>query len=258
MEYVKISKENGQVVPCVAEFPEKPEGVVVAVHGFSSNKECMTYQLLLRRLPAAGFGVVGIDLPGHGKDEAAGEELRIAACLDSIAAAERYAAERFPGLPIGYFASSFGAYLTGLYISTRPHRGRRAFFRSAAVNMPTLLVKEPTTDAERQMLADLNGKGYFDANLGTGRPIRISRGMYHDLETTDLFALFDLNRYGENRVAMAHGTEDRVIDPAAARRFAEQFDVPLTMFHGEGHSLSDAPDTPDRVADLAIALYKEA
>ena len=256
MQKFTITKPDSHKVPCISEFPEKPCGIVIAIHGFTSSKECSTYQMLLRRLPAAGFGMIGIDLPGHGKEEAAQEELRIQAALDSIQAAEEYAVHHYPGLPICYFASSFGAYLTSLYLSTRMHRGRKAFFRSAAVNMPSLFVKENPTEKERQQLAELQEKGYFFSEMEGNPPVRITRAMYHDLEVTDLFAVFGPDRFGKHQIAMAHGAEDEVIDPEAAKRFSRQFHIPLTVFQGEGHSLSLKPETPDQVADLAIELYR--
>ena len=116
-----IKKANGHSVACLEEIPFGAERIAIAVHGFTSSKESPTVQLLLRRLPAAGIGVVGIDLPCHGVEESYEEELRIEACLNSLAAAERYVAERYPNAEICYFASSFGAFITALYISTRPH-----------------------------------------------------------------------------------------------------------------------------------------
>ena len=256
MEYFKIRKEDGNIVSCLKEIPDNPCGIVIAVHGFSSSKECATYQLLLRRMPPAGFGVIGIDLPGHGSEESFREELRIEGAVDSIEAAESYAAEQYPGVKICYFASSFGAYLTGYYISTRPHRGRKAFFRSAAVNMPELLIRKNPTEQDRKLLAELEEKGYFEANVETSQPVRITRGMVHDLEKTDLFEIFDAGRFGENEVMMAHGAADSVISPEAAVSFAEKFRIPIRLFENEGHSLSGTPETPERVADLAIAFYR--
>ena len=54
---------------------------------------------------------------------------------------------------------------------------------------------------------------------------------------------------------MVHGALDSVIDPRAAEHFASRFRIPITFFENEGHSLSDHEDTPDRVADMAIAFY---
>ena len=257
MEYFNIKKKNGSMVSCVKEIPDRPEAVVIAVHGFTSSKESSTYRMLLDRLPRAGLGMIGIDLPGHGTQESAKELLRIPGALDSIAAAENYAVREYPGLEICYFASSFGAYLTGLYISTREHAGRKLFWRSAAVNMPELFHKEMPTEEEKEMLESLRTKGYFDTNMDLNQSVRITTDMYDDLLRNDLFEVFNADRYGKHQIAMAHGREDDVIDPAAAERFALKFGIPVTWFPGEGHSLSKDPGTPFMVADLAIALYRE-
>lgn len=254
MENITIRKKNGQGVSCVMEVPESAKGIVIAVHGFSSSRDCGTYQMLLRRLPAAGYGMFGIELPGHGTGESSRELLRISGAVDSIETAEHYVAKRYPSLPLFYFASSFGAYLTGLYISTRAHRGKKAFFRSAAVNMPELFANGRQLGDDRATQKELEEKGYFDTNAGLGRPVRITKEMLHDLEETDLFRLFHPR---DTQVMMAHGEEDAVINPAAARAFSEKFGVPIVMFPKEGHSLGNSPATPDRVADLAIRFFDE-
>ena len=69
MEAFTIKKESGSTISCIREVPENPRGIVIAVHGFSSSKTCATYKLLLRRLPEAGYGMIGIELPGHGTEE---------------------------------------------------------------------------------------------------------------------------------------------------------------------------------------------
>ncbi len=136
MRNFTVQKSDFHKVACVEEIPEGAGTIVIAVHGFTSSKESPTVRRLLNRLPAAGIGVVGIDLPGHGTEDSFAEELRLEACIDSLAAAEWYVNGMYPKAEICYFASSFGAYVTGLYISSRHHKGHKAFFRSAAVNMP--------------------------------------------------------------------------------------------------------------------------
>ena len=251
MEYFSIEKPDLNRVSCVKEIPETPRGIIIAVHGFTSDRDCSTYQLLLRRMPQAGFGVVGIELPGHGTAESSKETLRIEGCKNSLATAEEYIKRNYPGIEIYYFASSFGAYITALYMTTRDHSGKKAFFRSAAVNMPTLIVKEHPNDEDQRKLHELREKGYYDEVLdGLGRQVRMTTGMYRDLETTNLFEIFDP---ADNRFAMAHGAADELIDPKAAVAFASKFRIPLTLFEGEGHSLTGVAD---RVVDLALELYK--
>ena len=253
-----LQKPDGYAVSAVLEIPEAPKGIVIAIHGFASSRECATYQMLRRRLPAAGYGMIGIELPGHGTEESSAEPLRVEGCINSIEAAERCAASAWPQLPVSYFASSFGAYLTGLYISTRAHGGRSAFFRSAAVNMPELFSFDenaPGTEEKRRWKAELEERGYFITGEALGKPMKVTREFKEDLERHDLFRLFHPLPEGAHRIAMAHGAADEVIDPEAAGRFSGKFGIPITYFEGEGHSLGNDPGTPDKVADLAIALY---
>ena len=256
MERFSLKKESGYSVACVKEIPEAPKGIVIAIHGFTSSKDSTTVRMLLKRLPEAGFGVVGIDLPAHGEDESKEEVLRIEGCKDSVAVAERYVTEHYPGLPVYYFASSFGAYITALYISTRPHEGRRAFFRSAAVNMPSLFIKENPNEWEQKLLDDLHEKGYMQPSLSLGSPIKVTQAMIDDLAENDLFARFDPDRFGVHAIKMAHGREDETIDPKAAIHFAQEYFIPIVLFDGEGHSLGNDPATPDRAADLAIEWFR--
>ncbi|MBR2766385.1 MAG: alpha/beta fold hydrolase [Blautia sp.] len=252
-----LQKDNGHQVACVQEVPEGAKGIVVAVHGFTSSKESPTVQRLLQRLPGCGLGVIGIDQPAHGTGASREEELRIEACKDSLEAAEQYACSQYPGAEIYYFGSSFGAYIIALYVSTRPHTGRKAFFRSAAVNMPELfrINRENPTETEKAYIRELDEKGYIQPSLDLGSPVKVTRAMLEDLAATDLFTVFNPGKYGAHQIAMAHGTADKVIDPKAAERFARQFRIPLTFFEGEGHSLSDRPGTADQVVDLALDLF---
>ncbi len=256
MEYFNLRKNDGGMVSCLKEIPDHPETVVIVIHGFSSSKESPTCGKLLERFPREGFGILALDLPGHGTGESAKEILRVPGALDSIEAAERYLLREYPEAEICYFASSFGAYLTGLYISTREHAGRKAFLRSAAVNMPALFLKDNPTEKEKKQLRELEEKGYYDTDMELHRPVRITGPFLEDLRTNNLFEIFDAGWSGEHRIAMAHGREDTVIDPKEAERFASRFGIPITWFPGEGHTLSDHPSTPDRVVDLAIRLFR--
>ena len=126
------------------------------------------------------------------------------------------------------------------------------------MNMPDLFHKENPSEKERQQLEDLRTKGYFDTDMDLHKSVRVTMDMYNDLLGNDLFEIFDADRFGKHRVAMAHGEEDAVIDPEAARRFSDKFRIPVTWFPHEGHSLANDASTPDRVVDLAVSLYREA
>ena len=255
MEKLVLKKRNGYSVSCIKEIPDNCKGIVIVVHGFSSSKECHTYQVLLGKLPAAGLGMIGIDLPGHGKEESYEETLRVEACKDSISAVEDHIKANYPSLPVYYFGSSYGGYVIGLYLSTREHSGRKAFFRSGAVNMPDLFIKDEPDEEEREKLKQLEEKGYFYHSLDDEhQPVMITQGFYDDLADNDLFEVFAPGRYGTNQVSMAHGLEDTVIDPEKARAFAEKFSIPIRFYEHEGHSLENAAN---QVADQAIRFFLE-
>ena len=123
------------------------------------------------------------------------------------------------------------------------------------MNMPTLFIKDDPTEAEKKMLQDLEEKGYMQPSLDLGSPIRVTKAMMGDLAENDLFAIFDPKIYGSHAFLNVHGAQDDVIDPEAAKRFAEQFDIPITFFAGEGHSISNDPQSPERLAVLAIEWF---
>ncbi|MGX8774531.1 MAG: alpha/beta hydrolase [Bacillota bacterium] len=224
MKKILLTKENGYQIPCIAEFPAEMRKVVIVIHGYDSSKESANVENLMQILPPQGLGVIAYDQPNHGSEEAAGEELSIEACVDSLARVEEYLTERFPGTEVCYFGSSFGAYILGIYLTTRPHKGSRAFMRCAAVNFPDL---------------DL------DERAKSLRPV-------------DLCSLFDKAKPEDLKMAFAHGELDSSVPVAAAVDFAERYGYPITVFPGEEHPICTFPESPARVAQLALELFDAA
>lgn len=255
MRSFKLKKENGAVIPGLMEVPEGAGEIIIMIHGFGSQKDCATAQMLFRRMPPAGFGVVTYDQPAHGPDEASAEPLLIRNCLDSLRTVEDYVAEQFPDARIVYFASSFGAYITILYLSDHPHHGHKAFLRSAAVNMPLLILGPPGSEPDPAYQKELEEKGYIVSQEGPAE-VRIPAGFLEELAENDLTEKYRNRTYHDTRFEMVHGEKDSTIELTFARTFAERFGIPLTVIPDEEHTLSDHPQTPDWVADLAIAFYR--
>lgn len=251
IESFKLNKEGGAVIPCLELVPEGASKIVLMVHGFGSQKDCATAQMLFRRMPAAGFGVVTYDQPAHGPDEARSELLTVENCLASLSAVEQAVADRHPGLEIVYFSSSFGAYITTLHICTQAHLGRRAFLRSAAVNMPQKIL---TMAKEPEIAQLLREQGFYTSDVGPDA-IPVPQAFLDGLAANDLTERFAARTDLAARFELVHGELDTTIPLPPVMEFAEHFDLPLTVIPGEEHTLSDFPETPDRAADLAIAFY---
>lgn len=254
MEKKKIRKENGAMIPLLQDIPAQAEKIIIMIHGLESCKECDTGKMLFRRMLPEGIGVIAYDQPGHGSEEARDEWFTLQACMESLKTVEDYAAEKWPQAEILYFASSFGAYMTSLYISQREHRGSRLFLRSAAVNMPEMFLGKPGSAPDPAALELLEKQGYLQPSMGIGTPVRVPKQMFEELRENDLFQKF---APGSTPVMMVHGDQDMVISPDAARAFAAKFKLPLAMFEGEGHSLCTAADTPDKVADMALDFFRK-
>ncbi len=244
-----IPGKNGYHIPCLHNLSGGEKSVCVISHGFGSSKDSPTAGLLAQGLGKYGAGVLAFDFPAHGESPVDGSMLSIRRCMDDLASAEARALELAPGAVICYFASSFGAYINLLYLSCRPHRGSRAFLRSAAVEMPKLL--HARAPEER---AQLSGRGYLMLDMaGYVRPLKLTREFLADLDAHDLFQLY---RKGAAQVAMVHGDRDDVAPLEAAQRFAHRFGTALTVFPGGGHSL-DGPGMAERVLRLAGEFFAE-
>ena len=255
MKSFQLIKENGAVIPCLMQIPEEAGDLIIMVHGFGSQKDCATAQMLFRRMPPAGFGVITYDQPAHGPDEARNEPLLIENCLSSLRTVDQYAAENFPDMKIHYFASSFGAYITTLFVCGYPHHGRMAFLRSAAVNMPLLMLGPPGSEMDPAVKREFEENGYIVSGVGPAE-VRIPPGFLEGLARNDLEEKFRNRVYSDTRFEMVHGEKDSTIELSYVKAFAEQFHIPLTVIPDEEHTLSDHPQTPDWVADLAIAFYR--
>ena len=254
MKSFTLKKENGAVIPCLMQVPDNARDVIIMVHGFGSQKDCATAQMLFRRMPPAGFAVITYDQPAHGTGEALEEPLLIENCLSSLHTVDEFAAKQFPSARIHYFASSFGAYITVLFLCGYSHKGHKAFLRSAAVNMPMLMLGKPGSVIDPAYLKEFAEKGYVLSDAGPS-PVRIPFGFLKGLAENDLAGKYRGRIYDDVRYEMVHGEKDSTIELCYAQAFAEQFRIPLTVIPDEEHTLSDKPETPDQVADLAISFY---
>ena len=108
-------------------------------------------------------------------------------CIDDLAEVEAHLLARNPQAEISYFASSFGAYITLLYLAQHPHRQRKAFLRSAAVTMPALAAGWLLNQRAQE---DLARQGYFVPQYDYVREMRITPAFLDDLAEYNLFTRY--------------------------------------------------------------------
>ena len=248
MQIMNIKSPGGYDIPCAHTLTGGEKDVVIVSHGFGSSKQSSTALMLAEGMGAHGAAVFAYDFPAHGDSPVDGEMLTVDRCLEDLGAVERHVRAAAPGARIGYFGSSFGAYISLLYVSEYPHAERRVFTRSAAVEMPKLIRDSRTPEQERE----LREKGFvlFGAQYGYTRDLKLTRAFGDSLEAHDLFARW---QPGAAEVCMIHGDDDRVAPYEAAQRFAALSGAKLITVPGGDHRLS-IPGAPERVLEEAVGF----
>ena len=254
-----IPNGRGYVVPCNYNINGSERIVCVVIHGFGSSKESPTAEMLLEELPQRDIGVIALDLPAHGESPVQGQFLRLSNCFADIEVAEARARELAPEAEIVYFASSFGAYTTLLYLAGKEmttvregvtHGIPRVFLRSAAVSMPRLFAGRLTP--ERMAFLETDGEFTIGKEeYGYDCDMKITQGFCSDLAGNDVFEIW---RKGVAELCMIHGENDETIPLSEAVSFSEKFDAPLTVVENGDHRLSIA-GAPELVLELALDFF---
>ena len=245
-----ISDGRDYAVPYLCKITGHEKIVCLVVHGFSSSKQSTMTSRMLDELPSVGIGAIAFDFPAHGESKVDGEHLRIDNCLADLKSAEDKARELAPKAEIVYFASSFGAYITLIYLAGCNKTGNRAFLRSAAVNMPELMQQRMTQ--EQKVSLETSGEFTRDKEeYGYIRDIKLTRCFFEDLECNDVFKLW---RKDCAELHMVHGEADQTVPLSDVKSFAELFSVPLHVVPDGDHQLS-TPGAPEQVAKLAKEFF---
>lgn len=241
-----ISGKSGYEIPCISALSGTEKKAVIVCHGFGSSKESPTAAMLLEHLPKDGIGVLAFDFPAHGESPAGGEHLTVSDCLQSLSSAEAKLRAAAPEAEICYFGSSFGAYITLLYLSSGKGKGRKAFLRSAAVEMPLLL--RQMTAADQDVLAK---QGWFNFDCDYVRPLKLTQAFFDELERRDVFEAY---QKGMAELMLVHGSRDETASPQAALRFAEKAGAEMVMLPEGDHRLS-LEGMPETVLELARKFF---
>lgn len=231
-------------IPYIENLKGDEKQVVIIAHGFGSSMQSPTAQMVLENLPMVGIGTIAFDFPAHGASSVDGDMLSVDNCIEDLGAVEEYVRAKCPQAEISYFGSSFGAYITLLYLTKHPEKKGKAFLRSAAVNMH--VVFDNPTEAEAFVMAQ---QGHLIINYGT--PLKLTNKFVEDLKEHDLFELY---KPGSAKIMMIHGAQDETIDYEKAVEFAEKFDITLITVEGGDHRLSQ-DGMPEAVVMTAIDFY---
>lgn len=247
MEEKNLKTQRGYDIPYYENIPGDPKMIVIVSHGFGSSKDSQTAQMMLNGLPESGIGAIAFDFPAHGTSRSGVQALRVDNCIEDVADIEKMIEQAYPEAEIGYFSSSFGAFINLLYISSHEHKGTKSFLRSAAVNMPSLFDRTPTEREQKEL--DETGQ----VTLEQEPAVTIPKGFIEDMRSRDLFSEFVPDG---TKIGMVHGNIDQVIDPKIAVAFSAYYEIPAAFIPGGTHNLN-GEGMPEHVLELAKEFFLE-
>ena len=227
MKNVVLKSKRGYDIPCHETYNGEDK-VLIVCHGFGSSKASPMVQALEKTMPEIGIGVYSFDFPAHGESPV--WDLREAWCIDDLGTVEEHIRAVAPQAEIAYFGSSFGAFPLLNYLSARPHAGKRAMLRSAAVAMGRLA----ESWADEKARADMAEQGYFVPDYDYIREMRVTPLFLRELAEHDVFQTY---RPGKTEVFMVHGGQDSIAAPEAAREFARRFGIRILEIPEGEHDL---------------------
>ena len=240
---VKTKRENYEI-PCIANFPEGMKKVIIAIHGFGSTKRSETIISLIRLLDEHNIGVISLDLPAHGDSEETGEYLTLNNCIDDIETVEEFLKSKFNEINIGFFASSFGAYLTLLKINKSRNKYGSVVLRCPAINMAKIL--EESLKIENTTLEEFRNKGYVTE--GFARRFDVTYEMYKELLNNDVLKNYNSN----NKILIIHGTEDTTAPISDSIKLKDKFSnyINIVKIEGANHRFQKTSQI-EKVLDIA-------
>jgi alpha-beta hydrolase superfamily lysophospholipase len=205
--------------------------VVVFGHGFGGHKDNSAAEKFAERMISKykNSALITFNWPAHGDDVK--RNLRLDDCVDYLALVVDYVQQKYTD-EIYAYATSFGAYLTLLYLHSHGSPFRKIALRCPAVDMHELL----TT---RIMAAEDTGKlkKGRDILVGFDRKVPVSAAFLEELKANSLRAL-DFLDFAED-ILILHGTADEIAPFDSAVTFAEDQLIELIPIEGADHRFRD-------------------
>lgn len=248
MKQIWLSGSGDYEISCRYQEASKNK-VLLICHGFGSSQYSPTVEALHAKLPKHGITTVSFDFPAHGDSPVGGEFLTVERCMDDLVAVEAWACQTWPGREILHFGSSFGAYITLLYLAQGEKQEKLAFLRSAAVDMYGIVCSWFSEAPLVWQKGD--GEDYFVPDYDYARPMKITRGMLEGLRCGDVFSQYPCPGI---KLKMIHGSADSTAPVADARRFAQLAGAQLVEIADGEHRLMEEGQL-EQVIEQALQFF---
>ena len=249
--------KDGRSIYTKTWLPDKdPCANIILVHGI--GEYCERYQHVAEFLTGIGCAVYGFDHIGHGKSAGKRGCMSYADAFSIISTFKSELRRQFPEIPVIIYGHSMGGGVVLSYGTQYPEDVAGIIATSPAVGMAN-----PMNPSVVKMLRILK-KIAPNLTVSNGLP---ADGISHDRAVVDRYQAdplvhdkvsvtlgLDLMDWGDTLQAydkpypvplfLAQGSEDRLVDPKAAERFAVNLkgNVTYKRFEGGYHELHNEPN----------------
>lgn len=246
---MKILSKHGYNIDYEENIPKDANTIIIAMHGFCSDKTSVCISQLQKEAQKNNLGLVKFDWPAHGKSDASDENLKVSNCLDDLDIIVNFEKAKNPSAAFVAFASSFGGYMAMLYNSMYPLAFDYIILRSPALNMFDVLNNNIMDEyMHEQMLT----QGFF--LHGFKRKINISSAFVNELYTNNIENLYE-GKILKN-VAIIHGNIDEIVPYDDSKEFSKKHYTELYMVKDADHKYTK-PGQIDEVVNITINIIKD-
>lgn len=241
---------GGSSIRCKLYYGQEPRTItrmVVFVHGFGGHKDNGAAEKFAQRVLSKykSIGIVTFDLPCHGEDVK--KKLSLGDCLAYLEYVVAHLRETYPVEELYAYATSFGAYLTLMYLAQNGNPFRKIALQCPAVNMYPILTEKILTSQELAQLE--KGKA---APVGFDRKVPVTREFLEELRCHDVQAL-DLLDYAED-ILLIQGTEDEIVAYDTVWNFSQEQLIEFVPVPGADHRFR-ANGTMEQAIKAILAFF---
>lgn len=202
--------------------------VVVFCHGFGGHKDNSAAAKFAERLTSKHkyAALVTFNWPCHGDDVK--KRLSLEVCLEYLRIVAEHVGEKFRADSLYCYATSFGGYLTLLYLTRMGNPFRKIVLRCPAVPMAEVLLGTIAGDGDAELLR----KGR-EVAVGFDRKVPVSPAFVRELEENDIRKCEFLD-WAEDMLIL-HGTQDEIVPFDQVNAFCEEQLIEFVPIQGADH-----------------------
>ena len=202
--------------------------VVVFCHGFGGHKDNSAAAKFAERLTSKHkyAALVTFNWPCHGDDVK--KKLSLDLCLTYLDLVTGHVRTKFDTEDIYCYATSFGGYLTLLYLSRMGSPFRKIALRCPAIPMAQALKGSIATAGDLEQL-----KKGREVTLGFDRKVPVSPAFLQELEENDIRKI-DYLDWAEDMIIL-HGNQDEIVPIKDTEDFCEENLIEFIPVEGADH-----------------------